>query len=48
MLLGVTLSLIIYGLSDVLFFSTECTVIFALAIIASILSTKDINQEMMV
>lgn len=47
MLLGVTLSLIIYGLSDVLFFSTECTVIFALAIIASILSTKDINQEMM-
>lgn len=48
MLLGVTLSLIIYGLSDVLFFSTECTVIFALAIIASILSTKDINQEMKV
>ncbi|MBH1931766.1 O-antigen ligase family protein [Serratia rubidaea] len=40
LLLGVTASLFVYGLSDVIFFSTECTVIFCLAIIASVLSGK--------
>jgi len=40
LLLGVTFSLFVYGLSDVLFFSTEGTIIFCLAIIASVLSVK--------
>lgn len=40
MLFGVTSALVIYGLSDVIFFSTEATAIFLLAIIASILSAK--------
>ncbi|MBV6694808.1 O-antigen ligase family protein [Serratia quinivorans] len=40
LLLGVTFSLFVYGLSDVIFFSTEGTAIFCLAIIASVLSVK--------
>jgi len=40
MLLGVSAALILYGLSDVLFFSTEATIIFSLAIIFSVLSLK--------
>ncbi|WP_199637582.1 O-antigen ligase family protein [Serratia sp. PAMC26656] len=40
LLLGVTFSLFVYGLSDVIFFSTEGTAIFCLAIIASVLSMK--------
>lgn len=40
MLLGVTFSLFVYGLSDVIFFSTEGTAMFCLAIIASVLSVK--------
>ncbi|QGH61257.1 O-antigen ligase family protein [Serratia proteamaculans] len=40
LLLGVTFSLFVYGLSDVLFFSTEGTIMFCLAIIASVLSVK--------
>lgn len=41
MLLGVSAALILYGLSDVLIFSTEATVIFSLAIIFSVLSIKN-------
>ncbi|MCK8360280.1 ligase, partial [Erwinia amylovora] len=37
---GLTVAMIIYGLSDVIFFSTEATATFFLAIIASILSMK--------
>ncbi len=44
MLLGITLSLIIYGLSDVLFFSTECTVIFLVGIIISILANRNYTE----
>ena len=40
LLLGVTFSLFVYGLSDVIFFSTEGTAIFCLAIVASVLSVK--------
>ncbi|CAI1163222.1 O-antigen ligase family protein [Serratia proteamaculans] len=40
LLLGVTFSLFVYGLSDVIFFSTEATAIFCLAIILSVLSVK--------
>lgn len=40
LMLGVTFSLFVYGLSDVIFFSTEATAIFCLAIIASVLSVK--------
>jgi O-antigen ligase len=40
LLLGVTFSLFVYGLSDVIFFSTEGTAVFCLAIIASVLSVK--------
>lgn len=40
LLLGVTFSLFVYGLSDVIFFSTEGTAMFCLAIIASVLSVK--------
>lgn len=40
LLLGVTFSLFVYGLSDVILFSTEGTAIFCLAIIASVLSVK--------
>lgn len=39
-LLGITFSLFFYGISDVIFFSTEGTVIFCLAIIMSILSVE--------
>lgn len=41
MLFGVSLSLIIYGLSDVILFSSEGTIIFSLAIIISTLSIKN-------
>ncbi len=44
LLLGVAFSLFAYGLSDVIFFSTEGTAMFCLAIIASVLSVKK-NQE---
>ncbi|CCG85461.1 O-antigen ligase family protein [Erwinia piriflorinigrans] len=40
MLFGVTVALVVYGLSDVIFFSTEATATFLLAIIASFLSAK--------
>lgn len=40
MLFGVTAALVVYGLSDVIFFSTEATATFLLAIIASFLSAK--------
>lgn len=40
MLLGITLSLIVYGLSDVLFFSMECTATFLICIIISILANN--------
>lgn len=45
LLLGLTFSLFVYGLSDVIFFSTEGTVIFCIAIIMSILSAKK-SQEL--
>lgn len=38
LLLSVSASLFVYGLSDVIFFSTEGTVIFCLALIAAVLS----------
>lgn len=44
MLLAVSMALILYGLSDVLIFSTEATVIFSLAIIFSVLSSKNGRQ----
>ncbi|MDF7786996.1 O-antigen ligase family protein [Pantoea stewartii] len=46
-LLAVTISLITYGLSDVIFFSTEGTLIYCLAVIMSILliKTSDGLQE---
>lgn len=44
LLLGIAFSLFAYGLSDVIFFSTEGTAVFCLAIIASVLSVKK-NQE---
>lgn len=44
LLLGISFSLFAYGLSDVVFFSKEGTVIFCLAIIASVLSVKK-SQE---
>ncbi|OON38431.1 ligase [Izhakiella australiensis] len=40
-LLAITLSLIIYGLSDVIFFSTEGTIIYCLGIALSILLMQD-------
>ncbi|VXD05352.1 O-antigen ligase family protein [Serratia oryzae] len=45
LLLGVTFSLFAYGLSDVIFFSTEGTAMLCLAIIASILSVKKKTGE---
>jgi len=44
MLLGVSAAMILYGLSDVLLFSSEATITFSLAIIFSVLSLKK-NQE---
>lgn len=45
MLLGISAALILYGLSDVLFFSSEATVMFSLAIILSILSLKKTQEQ---
>ncbi|MFG1175471.1 O-antigen ligase family protein [Erwiniaceae bacterium CAU 1747] len=44
MLLGVSAAMIFYGLSDVLFFSSEATIIFSLAIIFSVLSLKNTQE----
>ncbi|WP_250132913.1 hypothetical protein [Serratia marcescens] len=38
LLLSVSASLFVYGLSDVIFFSTEGTAMFGLALIAAVLS----------
>lgn len=45
MLLGVSLALILYGLSDVLFFSIECTAVFLISIIISILANRSQDEE---
>lgn len=45
MLLGVSAALALYGLSDVLFFSSEATITFSLAIIFSVLSLKKIREH---
>lgn len=45
MLLGVSLALILYGLTDVVFFSTECTTVFLISIIISILANKPQSEE---
>ncbi len=45
MLLGVSAALIFYGLSDVLFFSSEATITFSLAIIFSVLSLKKTREH---
>ena len=45
MLLGVSAALTLYGLSDVLFFSSEATITFSLAIIFSVLSLKKTREQ---
>lgn len=45
LLLGTTVSLFAYGLSDVVFFSIEATAIFCLVIIFSVLSVANRNKQ---
>lgn len=45
MLLGVSAALILYGLTDVLFFSSEATITFSVAIILSVLSVKTGKED---
>lgn len=44
-LLAITVTIIVYGLSDVLFFSSEATGIFGLAVIFSILIGKNVSTQ---
>lgn len=44
-LLSISISLIVYGLSDVIFFSTEATLLYCLAIIFSVMIMKQNNPS---